>query len=205
MTDPTPPSWGQVVGRFALIYGDGPDVDPSPDLIPISGTVTLTPQVPSVRLVQPDSPVTLVTTPIVCTIGSDGLLKGPDGTNGVRVMASRAAGIVPTAVQYRATFSLNGSDSWPLDPQPTPFLFEVPEGGVVDLADVMPQSAVPAYLEVVSHEDRDTAVAAASEATAAMNAAVAAAAAVPRWWSGTQEQFLELGTYEADRLYVVTA
>ena len=91
--DPTPPNWGTVIGRFTSVWGDGNDAGDAPDLVAMSGEVTLTPTVAWVRLTDGTSPVTVVTRPVVCTLDSDGVMIGPDGLPGVRVMASDAPGV----------------------------------------------------------------------------------------------------------------
>ena len=206
--DPTPPNWGTVIGRFTSVWGDGNDAGDAPDLVAMSGGVTLTPTVAWVRLTDGTSPVTVVTRPVVCTLDSDGVMIGPDGLPGVRVMASDAPGVTPTGIQYRVSFQLKGKTGWPLDRQPDSFLITIPGGTTTDLSDVVPASTVTPVLTIVSRADRELAQSAAATAQQAATDAIAAAAsigtgggggtagasayqlAVQGGYSGTQAQWL---------------
>lgn len=132
----SPLVYGQVVGRYVAIVADTPaDPDLEPDVVPMSGRITLTP-LPSRLLVataQP-APVTVVPVSISAVLDDQGYLS-LSGNRGVYVIATNDPATNPTSFSYRVTFelTLNGVKV----PMPS-FDVMVPAGAVVDLTTVAP-------------------------------------------------------------------
>lgn len=151
-------SYGQITGRFVTFRADGPDAGDTPDEVPLSGTVTLTPSVNLVRFPTLDPPRIAAISSITAQVVS-GELKSPDGTGGLFVIATDQPLGQPDTVQWKATFNLAGAST-----QPAPVTFNVPAGGVVDLVTVIPAAPAPGTVTVVSAADRELAQQAAVEA-----------------------------------------
>jgi len=157
--------YGQVKGRFVSFRADSVDDGSTPDEVPLTGRVTLTPTVPYMRWRNTNPPRLSALEPIVCQI-VDGDLKAPDGLGDVYVVATNQPDADPDTVQWTATFRFDNAPT-----QPTDTIFNVPAGGVVDLAVVIPAEEQPGVVIVVSAEDREAAEAAAARAEAAAQAA----------------------------------
>lgn len=128
------PAFGRVVATISRLVGqDGHLVGLT------SGWVTLEALTASVRVAGS----LVVADRIRCRITA-GALHGPDGAVGVTVLATDQPGASPALVQYRATWDLDGVRS-----QPPAAIFEVPTGGTVDLAIVVPATPQPGVERVV--------------------------------------------------------
>jgi len=174
---PAQVKYGKVLGQFVGMWADGPDVGEVPDERPLSGMVTITPNVTSVRWPTTTPPRTAIVETVRCPV-IDGVLCGPDSTDpGVWLLASAQPNGEPDHIQWTATFDFDGI----LERLPA-LVFEVPAGGVIDLASVVPAASMPGTVKVVSSEDRLLAeqaaqAASASAQDAARKASDAAAAA----------------------------
>ena len=98
-TMPETITYGKVVGRFIQAVGDSVDLDFLPNASPIVGTVTLTPANPLTKEIDTDPPTTVVRTPIVCALNTQGFLRSPAGDVGVWLV---------TGV-YKVTYSTQGT------------------------------------------------------------------------------------------------
>lgn len=78
--------YGKVVGRFILAVADTADEGRLPDATAPSGTITFTPATP-MTVVSGATPVTVVKTPIRCTVSDTGELIDPTGVTGVWLIA----------------------------------------------------------------------------------------------------------------------
>ena len=165
---PAQVNYGRVVARLVSFRADGPDAGQVPDEIPLSGTVTLTPTVDRMRWPQTTPPRIAVIERIVCpVIGGDlytpGTEPGSLPATGVWVVATVQPDAEPDRVQWTASFKLDG-----VAQNPSNVRFEVPDGGTVDLAVVVPADPGPGTVTVVSSEDRIRAEAAATAAEATL-------------------------------------
>jgi len=137
----SPLVYGKVTGRYVAIIADTPaDPDLDPDVLPMSGKVTITPS-PSRLLVATavPAPATVIPTPVVVTLDEEGYLSH-NGDRGVYVIASDDPSTNPTAFTYRVSFDLQlGNVKVPCPS----FDIEVPAGGVVDLTKDAPVPASP--------------------------------------------------------------
>lgn len=173
MTDiPSPLTYATITGRFVSIMADSNDDGSAPDLVTMSGTVTITPSIRRIHIIGADdgsgSEIAIAQT-INATV-VNGQLLGPDGVSALNILATDSPGINPTAFQYTASFSLTGAAV-----QPATITFNAPGGTVVDLSSVIPADSAPAVQTVVSDATRIAAQASADAAAASAAAAEAAA------------------------------
>lgn len=142
MALPTNISYGTVVGQFLASLADGSDDDKLPDGIPMSGTVMF---VASAGYVLDYSatpnPVTIVKTPIVCSLDANGYLCSPYATAGsvlspgVMLIATDDPDLQPVGWSWTVIYNLTD----PLGSRvnlPTQSI-NVPTGATVDLTMAM--------------------------------------------------------------------
>lgn len=137
MALPTNISFGTVTGRFIRAVVDGVDPDRDPDGIPISGMVIrFTPSATVFKNVTADpTPVTIVADPIAVTTNEDGVLVGPDGIPGVRLVATDDPDLNPTGWTWRVNISGAGNT--------ISFSFFLPTDATVDLTTLVPVPSNP--------------------------------------------------------------
>ncbi|OBA62177.1 hypothetical protein A5780_19145 [Nocardia sp. 852002-20019_SCH5090214] len=141
------------MGRFLANIADGPDIDDTPEFVPLTGTVTFTAGAPKVLVpnASPD-PATYVQLPkyYECQLDEFGYLTWRGG-RGVKLVAPNAQ-TNPTAWTWKATFDLYYEGE---KVEMAPFSFELPEYipgpdpahpdvdsvGLVDLTEVSPVPA----------------------------------------------------------------
>lgn len=169
MALPTNVSFGTVTGTFLLASADSPaDQDRDPEGTAATDlTFTFTPDLlPAVaRDASATPPTMFALLPVPATVGQDGSLLGPDGAPGVRLVASTNANLQPHGWTWNVTLK---SNTFPA----MSFSFLLDPGATIDLSTVLQVPANPggtlnAWLQAVS------------DAQAARDAAVAAAATVP--------------------------
>lgn len=86
---PSNVSHGTVVGRYILAYADSSDVDLYPDGVPASGNIFFTPLVEKLRNSSgTPAPVTIIPAQVVASLNEEGYIVGPDGTAGIRLLAT---------------------------------------------------------------------------------------------------------------------
>lgn len=125
-------TYGRVVGQFIQAVADTGDPGQEPDQLPMSGSVTFTPDVSPVKL--PTVPATMFQKSISATLDSEGFLLGPDGvTRGVTLISSDSPSSAGDFT-YSVTISLEGAAA-------ISFSFFLAAGAVVDLTNVI--STVP--------------------------------------------------------------
>lgn len=95
VTLPESIQYGKVVGRFILAVADASDADRTPDAIPATGNIVFTPAITNSKILTPD-PVTVVRTPIRCTLNALGELVDPELALGVWLIEG----------VYKVTYSL---------------------------------------------------------------------------------------------------
>ncbi len=129
-----------VTGRFIRAVVDSPaDGDREPEGIPLPQLDVVFDTIlnpPMVRNATATPPVTIALEKISCRTNADGVLVGPDGTAGIRLVASDDPDLDPSGWSWRVTVSGPGF------PKST-FSFIAPSGGTVDLASVIPVPASP--------------------------------------------------------------
>ncbi|MET7752298.1 MULTISPECIES: hypothetical protein [Actinomycetes] len=141
------------MGRFLANIADGPDIDDTPEFVPLTGTVTFTAGAPKVLVpnATPD-PATYVQLPkyYECQLDEFGYITWRGG-RGVKLVAPNEQ-TNPTAWTWKATFDLYYEGE---KVEMAPFSFEVPEYipgpdpahpdvdsvGLVDLTEVSPVPA----------------------------------------------------------------
>lgn len=188
--------YGKVVGYFTTAGADSIDALTVPDEVPLTGYIDLIPNLDTIRF-GGTTPARLVKIVPVRAMVYEGKIYAPDAdpsvdAEGVWLISTHQAAGSPDTVQWTAKFTLDV-----IAVQPPDVVFEVPiEEGTVDLSQVMSAEPEPGLVKIVSNEDR----AAAEEAA---DRAETAAAAVPRWWSGTQAAYNAIVTKDPDTLYVI--
>lgn len=161
-------AYGAVRATFVRVDADGPDGDLAPDELALSGVVTLTPSFAALRVLG-ERPRIAVLRTVECPVVG-GRLCSPDTlAPDVFLAAFDQPSASPSQVQWTAEFRLEGAVA------PAPVTFNVPAGGVVDLATVVAEFEAPGVITVVSDETRQRAEAAAQAATDAAARAVDAA------------------------------
>lgn len=130
-------TYGQVVGRFIAIVGDKPtDLDEYPDIVPLTGSVTLTPRIEAALLPGHQSgPLTAIARPIQAQLDSQGYISR-NGVRGVYVVATDNPAIGVTDFTYLVSFE-NLRSEGALVRYPS-FNITVKAGDVIDLALVAP-------------------------------------------------------------------
>lgn len=130
-------TYGQVVGRFIAIVGDKPtDLDDYPDIVPLTGSVTLTPRIEAALLPGHQSgPLTAIARPIQAQLDSQGYISR-NGVRGVYVVATDNPAIGVTDFTYLVSFE-NLRSEGALVRYPS-FSITVKAGDVIDLALVAP-------------------------------------------------------------------
>lgn len=135
-----PVAYATVSGWFLQAVADAtPDGVFAPDMLPMEGTVTFTPNVDRVSIVGPDDqPMMVFPKPVDCSLDAEGWLIGPDGDRDVMLIAT--GDIIPT---YRVQFSLEGVRRFSIN-------ITAPANQVTDLALALelpdnPSADIPAW------------------------------------------------------------
>lgn len=137
MALPTNVDYGTVVGQFLLAYGDGVDADVFPDGVPAKGSIYFRPS--PVKLLDAGAspnPVTILPAVVECTLDTNGYLLGPDGTQGVNLVATDDADLNPTDWTWLVEFRLTDQDDVPVSV--ASYSIELPASTTVDLTTVSP-------------------------------------------------------------------
>lgn len=164
----------EVNGTFIRGVADGSDPDRDPDGVPVVGMqIMFTPDLKPAIVKNETGGVTIILDPVPATTDENGVLIGPDGEPGVRLIASDDPDLNPNGWTWRATLSGAGIPSVQTS-------FVAPAGGTVDFESIVPVPAnpgnqIPQWQAVVT-----TVTDAKSEAVAAKLEAVEAAASVQR-------------------------
>jgi hypothetical protein len=142
------PVYGQVIGRFVTAQADSVDVGTDPDFLPLTGSITFTPNVS--HIVDDESfpePLIIVPVPITAVLDASGYLSTPgaDGITaayaGIYLVATNDPDLNPTDFQYIVTYSLKYAGiALPLPAHNIVLL----AGTTVDLALVVPVADAPA-------------------------------------------------------------
>ena len=145
---------GLVVGRFLSVVADSvDDTDQEPEIVPMSGTVTFTPQVSAVKVVEgADVPATVNVAPVSATLDSEGYLSR-NGQRGIRLLATDGP-TNPTGFTYQVSFALTLGGGAAVVKY-NPFPVQVPSGRTVDLtvAAPVPSSSGVSMVQGVGVQD----------------------------------------------------
>ncbi|XP_068917829.1 uncharacterized protein [Tenebrio molitor] len=131
-------SYGTVVGRFIRAIADGADPDRDPDGVALDGLIIrFTPSATIFKNATAEGgPVTIVADPIAVTTNADGVVVGPDGLPGVRLVATDDPDLQPTGWTW--SVSITGANAPSID-----FSFPLPSDATVDLTTLIPVPASP--------------------------------------------------------------
>lgn len=145
---PTNVGTGMVVGQFGLGVADGLDADKEPEVIPLAGVVTFTPNVP--YLPNPTSEpnaITIVTGAIAAVLDSEGYLctPGPDGVSpfyrGIRLFATNDPDLSVENWTWSVVYTFQPVKG--IIPKIPAHSMALLEGETVDLATVVPVPSSP--------------------------------------------------------------
>lgn len=142
MALPSNISYGTVVGQFLASIQDGPDPDKLPEGVPMKGTVTFIAS-PTYVLdyTAIPNPVTILKTPIVCPLDSEGYVCSPyyasdtPMSRGVYLIATNDPDILPVGWTWTVMYSLTDPTGRAVS-LPNQSIF-VPADTVVDLTTAM--------------------------------------------------------------------
>lgn len=138
---PTNVGYGTVTGRFLLAYADTADADIYPDGAPAYGYIIFTPSAGYLKdITASPAPVTILPSQVTCALDSDGYLLGPDGTRGVRLIATDDADLNPVGWTWTVTYRLTDVDGNSVSTIASHSI-SLPQGTTVDLTVASPVPA----------------------------------------------------------------
>jgi hypothetical protein len=137
MALPSNVGYGTVVGRFLLAYADGSDGDSAPDGVPAKGSIFFKPSPVFLKDAGASpNPVTIVPSKVEATLDTNGYLLGPDGSQGIRLVATNDADLNPVDWTWEAEFAITDESGTPI--KLDAFSFSLPQGTTVDLTQLSP-------------------------------------------------------------------
>jgi hypothetical protein len=137
MALPSNVGYGTVVARFLLAYADGSDSDAYPDGVPAKGSVFFNPSPAFLKdAAASPNPVTIVPSRVEATLNSNGYLLGPDGSQGIRLVATNDSDLNPVNWTWEAEFAITDEIGTPI--KLDAFSFSLPQGTTVDLTALSP-------------------------------------------------------------------
>lgn len=116
--------YATVIGRFGSVVRDSLDPDLRPDVIPLSGTITLTPTVPYIKINGTVLQIATITAQVV-----NGVVVNPDGSEGISILSTDVENDTITNWGWRATFKIP-------EVRITPVSFYAVKDEVIDLANL---------------------------------------------------------------------
>lgn len=164
----------EITGTFIRGVVDGSDPDRDPDAVPLSGMqFWFTPDLKPPLMKNASAGVSIFVDPVPAATDENGVLVGPDGEPGVRLIASDDPDLNPTGWTWRVSMSGPGLPTIEQS-------FIAPTGGHLEFVDIIPVPANPgpqiAEWTIVSTKAQN----AAGIAVEARDAAVEAAESVQR-------------------------
>lgn len=130
--------YGTVTGRFLIAYSDSDDLDLFPDGAAAKGSVFFTPSVSKlINLQAAPAPVTIVPNTVEAFLDTEGYLLGPDGTRGVRLIATDDPDMNPTNWTWQVNYRLTMPDDTPIQGIASHSI-SLPSASTVDLTLVAP-------------------------------------------------------------------
>lgn len=137
MALPSNVGYGTVVGRFLLAYADGSDVDSAPDGVAAKGSIFFNPSPILLKDAGASpNPVTIVPSRVEATLDANGYLLGPDGNQGIRLVATNDTDLNPVNWTWGVEFYLTDETGTPISL--SNFSFSLPQGTTVDLTALAP-------------------------------------------------------------------
>lgn len=161
------PGFGKVTAQLSTFIVDSTDPDSLPDLVPLQGTITFTPNVSRIIDSIIPQPMILGSSPITGVLDDEGFLSTPGVGNAIQYQglwlpATDNAEFNPDTFQYLVTFNLKTSDGRVVT-IPSQYM-ELPTDATVDLANVVPAENAPAQ-SIAAAEASAAAAAASSQET----------------------------------------
>lgn len=135
--------YGRVTGTLVDGLQDGTDADKAPDLDGATGlTVIFRPTAPIIRF-KGNPPLTVIPKTVKVKVGTDGVLRGEDGTPGVVLLATDGPLIDPSEWVWEV--EITGRRDLDL----APFYMALPKDTTVDLSQAAPVDAQPGIVKIV--------------------------------------------------------
>ena len=135
--------YGRVTGTLVDGLQDGTDADKAPDLNGASTlTVVFRPTAPVIRF-KGNPPLTVIPKTVKVRVGTDGVLRGEDGTPGVVLLATDGPLIDPSEWVWEV--EITGRRDLDL----APFYMALPKDTTVDLSQAAPVDAQPGIVKIV--------------------------------------------------------
>lgn len=144
MTLPYPPGlgYGRIKARLAVGLEDKRDNDSAPDLEPATRLqVTFTPTVSMIRFTG-EKPLVIFPEPVIATVGTDGVLRSPDGSADVVLLATEGDSISPSGWTWKVEITSADEEVAP------EFHICLPHGAVVDLSTAAPVDQLSGVVKV---------------------------------------------------------
>lgn len=139
---------GLVIGQFGLGVVDSADSDMEPEVIPLAGTVTFTPNVPYLpNPTAEPNPITIVTSAITAVLDHEGYVctPGPDGITpyyrGVRLFATDDPDLSVENWTWSVVYTFQPVNG--IVPKIPAHSMSLLEGETIDLATVVPVPSSP--------------------------------------------------------------
>ena len=149
--DLPPLQYGYVKARFTAGVGESAGSPTTPDVIPLSGTVTFNLSASVIRVTTAlPVPTTVYPQPITAAVDSDGYLTW-NGEPLVPLIATDDPAMNPTDLQWTVSFDLRTPDGYKVPADP--WRFVLPAGEIIDLTDVAPLTS-PAPNTVIVKGDQ---------------------------------------------------
>jgi hypothetical protein len=123
-------SYGTLTGVLTKSIIDSADTGYDPDEVPVEGSLIIRPDIDWFTL----SGETVFLTPIKTTLAG-GVISGPNGGVGLRLVASDTPGISNPGFTWGVYYELIGVKN------PAPVHFKIPAGGIVDISTLVPVAA----------------------------------------------------------------
>lgn len=135
--------YGRVTGTLVDGLQDGTDSDKAPDLEGATGlTVVFRPTAPVIRF-KGEPPLTVLPRTVKVKLGTDGVLRGEDGTPGVVLLATDGPLIDPSEWVWEV--EITGRRDLDI----APFYMALPKDTTVDLSQAAPVDAQPGIVKIV--------------------------------------------------------
>jgi len=174
MALPSSVGFFEITGKFIIGTGDGSDPDRDPDAIPAAGLqFVFTPNLKPPIVKIPSHKITATIDPVTAATDASGVLVGPDGLPGVRLIASDDPDVIPNGWTWSVTVSGGGFPT-------ARTTFVASAGESRDFSEIVEVPESPGNAAQIWEAVASQAVSAAVEAAEAKDAAVAAAGSVRR-------------------------
>lgn len=145
MALPSNISYGTIVGQFIAAVQDRSDADALPDSIPVQGTVTFLPNITYLKNINSvPNPVTMIKTPTVCYLDTDGYLSEMISPGvfrrGVKLIATDDPDLNPVNWTWTVAYNFTDDQGTPIG-SPASHSISVPSNSTQDLTLISPVSS----------------------------------------------------------------